>query len=121
MRYTQSTTLTISCRLKNIDSSVCLSLHLDNLKSYVVAGSDISCVSNSHTYSCVPAQNGRETSDHTTLRTLMIRNPKYICHTWRSREGDEHPRCALRVDQTISTITRTRYGSTLSTTPPWTT
>ncbi len=27
---------------KTIESSVCLSLHLDNLKSYVVAGLDIS-------------------------------------------------------------------------------
>ena len=106
---------------KTLDSSVCLSLHLDNLKSYVVAGSDISWGSNFRTYSCVPAQNGHDTSDHTTLHTLMTRNPKYIFHTWRNREGDEHQRCALRIDQTISTIMRTRYDCTLSTTPPLTT
>ena len=79
-------------------SGVCLSQHFDHLKSYVVAGLDISCVGNFRTYSCIPAQNGREVSDHTTFCTLITLNPKLIRHTWRSREGDEHQRCAPRID-----------------------
>jgi len=95
---------------ETIGSIVYLSQHLDHLKSYVIAGFNISCVGDDRSYSYLPSRNGNTLSDQVALHVLKYTDPDFKCYKWLNRGSDERQYCSPGVDLPIATIMRSKYG-----------
>jgi len=94
---------------ETIGSITYLSLHLDDLKSKVIGGYNISCVGDERNYSYIPSRYGNTLSDKIALHVLD-NSVKYRKYTFLDRGSDERQYCAPGVDLPICSILRTKFG-----------
>jgi aminopeptidase-like protein len=95
---------------ETIGSITYLSRNIDQLKSKVVAGFNVSCVGDDRAYSYLPSRSGNTVSDQVAKHVLKSICPAYVSYTWGDRGSDERQYCAPGVDLPIASIMRTIYG-----------
>ena len=94
---------------ETIGSILYLSIHLEYLINYVIAGFNISCVGDNRCYSFLPSRDGNTLSDRTAKHVLKRIDPSYKVYKWLDRGSDERQYCSPGVDLPISTIMRSKY------------
>ncbi len=95
---------------ETIGSITYLSKNIDQLKSRVVAGFNVSCVGDDRTHSYLPSRNGNTVSDQIAKHVLKNICPSYASYSWRDRGSDERQYCAPGIDLPIASMMRTKYG-----------
>ena len=87
-----------------------LSLNLNEMKSRVTAGYNISCVGDDRAYSFLPSRNGMTLSDKVARHVLQHTDKSFVTYKWTDRGSDERQYCAPGIDLPVASIMRTKYG-----------
>ena len=95
---------------ETIGSIYYLSKHLENMKSNIIAGYNISCVGDDLVYSFLPSRRGDTLSDHIAMHVLDNYVDKYIKYSFLDRGSDERQYCSPNVNLPIACISRSKYG-----------
>ncbi|MEY9196651.1 aminopeptidase-like protein [Sinorhizobium fredii] len=95
---------------ETIGSIVYLSRNLDELRSRVFAGFNISCIGDDRCYSFLPSRAGDTPADVVAQHVLKHIDPAYKRYTWLDRGSDERQYCAPGADLPVATIMRSKYG-----------
>lgn len=95
---------------ETIGSIVYISRNLEQLKSNVTAGFNVTCVGDDRTYSYLPSRRGGTVSDKAAEHVLKWVDPDHQKYTWLDRGSDERQYCSPGVDLPIATIMRSKYG-----------
>jgi aminopeptidase-like protein len=95
---------------ETIGSIVYLSRHLDELKSKVAVGFNISCVGDDRNYSYVASRYGNTYADRVAQNILTHKHPNFVRHSFLERGSDERQYCSPGVDLPVVSICRTKYG-----------
>jgi aminopeptidase-like protein len=95
---------------ETIGSLVYLSRNLDQLKTRVVAGFNVTCVGDERGFSFLPSRNGNTISDIVARHVLKHIEPCYKAYQWNDRGSDERQYCSPGIDLPVATIMRTKYG-----------
>ena len=95
---------------ETIGSIYYLSKHLENMKSNIIAGYNISCVGDDLVYSFLPSRTGDTLSDRIAMHVLDNCVDKYIKYSFLDRGSDERQYCSPNVDLPIACISRSKYG-----------
>jgi len=95
---------------ETIGSIYYLSKHLENMKSNIIAGYNISCVGDDLVYSFLPSRRGDTLSDRIAMHVLDNYVDKYIKYSFLDRGSDERQYCSPKVNLPIACISRSKYG-----------
>jgi len=95
---------------ETIGSVVYLSQNIDQMKRWVKAGFNITCIGDDRCYSYLPSRNGSTLSDQAAIHVLKHTAPGFKSYSWLDRGSDERQYCAPGVDLPIATIMRSKYG-----------
>jgi aminopeptidase-like protein len=95
---------------ETIGSVTYISRNLDQLKSRVIAGFNITCVGDERTYSYLPSRRGDTLADQAAKHVLRHICQDYRAYTWLDRGSDERQYCAPGVDLPVCSIMRSKYG-----------
>ena len=87
-----------------------LSKNIDDLKRYVVAGFNVTCIGDDRNYSYLPSRNGNTISDRAAVHVLKHIDPAFKHYSFLERGSDERQYCAPGVDLPMASIMRTKYG-----------
>lgn len=94
---------------ETIGSLTYLSRHLDELKSTVVAGFNVTCVGDDRAFSYLPSRHGATLADRAALNVLMSTQPQFIRYSYLERGSDERQYCSPGVDLPIASVMRSKY------------
>lgn len=92
-----------------IGSIAYLSRHLDELKSNVIAGFNLTCVGDERSWSFLPSRAGNTLSDRVGRHVLKHYAGRFTEYTWNDRGSDESNYCAPGVDLPIASLMRSKY------------
>jgi len=95
---------------ETIGSITYLSRNLDEMKSNIIAGFNISCVGDDRAYSYIASRYGDTLSDRVAKNVLSSHAPDYITYSYLERGSDERQYNAPGVDLPVCTICRSKYG-----------
>lgn len=96
---------------ETIGSVVYLNKHLSDLKKYVCAGFNVTCIGDNRAYSFLPSRFGNTLSDNVARHILKFMVEEYTEYDWRQRGSDERQYCSPGVDLPIASIMRSKYGT----------
>lgn len=96
---------------ETIGSITYISRNLDELRSKVLAGFNVSCVGDERTYSYLPSRNGKGLSDRVIQHVLKHTEPEYKKYSYQERASDERQYCAPGVDLKMASLMRSKYRS----------
>jgi aminopeptidase-like protein len=96
---------------ETIGSIVYLNKHLSDLKKYVCAGFNVTCIGDNRAYSFLPSRFGNTLSDNVARHILKFMVEEYTEYDWRQRGSDERQYCSPGVDLPIASIMRSKYGT----------
>lgn len=94
---------------ETIGSIVYLSKNLEELRSRVVAGFNITCIGDERCYSYLPSRQGDTIADKVARHVLRHIDPDFRSYTWLDRGGDERQYCAPGADLPVCSIMRSKY------------
>ncbi len=95
---------------ETIGSLTYLSKHYKEMKKYIVAGFNISCVGDNRTYSYIPSRYGNTLADKVAQNILGFHYPSYQKYTYLQRGSDERQYCAPGIDLPVCVICRSKFG-----------
>ena len=95
---------------ETIGSIAYISKNLKNMKKYIFAGFNVTCVGDNRCYSYLPSRNGNTLSDRIAKHILHWTDNNYKTYKWKDRGSDERQYCAPDVDLPIASIMRSKYG-----------
>ena len=95
---------------ETIGSIAYIANNFHNLKKYVKAGFNITCVGDERCYSYLPSRNGNTISDRVAEYVLNQVDPKFKRYSWLDRGSDERQYCAPGIDLPIASVMRSKYG-----------
>jgi aminopeptidase-like protein len=95
---------------ETIGSLVYLSKNMNQLKSNVFAGFNVTCIGDDRAYSYLPSRQGDTISDDIAKHVLKWTDPNFLSYKWSDRGSDERQYCAPNIDLPIASIMRTKYG-----------
>src|SRR5690606_7825888 len=79
-----------------------LSQHLEQLKSHVVAGFNITCIGDERCYSYLPSRAGNTLADQAALHALSHIDPEFKRYSWLQNGSDERQYCSPGVDLPVA-------------------
>ena len=86
------------------------SLHLDHLRSHVVAAFNLTCIGDDGDYSYLASRLGDLEIDRMGRHVLATRTPA-VEYSYLARGSDERTYCAPGIDLPMISLMRTKYGS----------
>lgn len=95
---------------ETIGSITYISRHLDELRSRVIAGYNISCVGDDRCFSYLPSRAGDTLSDRAARHVLHHGVGDYVSYSYLDRGSDERQYCSPGVDLPVACILRSKYG-----------
>lgn len=94
-----------------IGSIAYLAANLDELKSKVIAGFNVSCVGDERMWSLLPSRAGDSYADRVARHVLRHVAGDFREFSWHHRGSDESNYCAPGVDLPMSSLMRSKYGT----------
>jgi len=94
-----------------IGSIAYLAANLDELKSKVIAGFNVSCVGDERAWSLLPSRAGNSYVDRVARHVLKHVAGGFQEFGWHHRGSDESNYCAPGVDLPVTSLMRSKYGS----------
>ena len=95
---------------ETIGSIAYISKNLKNMKKFIFAGFNITCIGDNRSYSYLPSRDGNTLSDRIAKHILFWTDNNYKAYEWKDRGSDERQYCAPKVDLPIASIMRSKYG-----------
>lgn len=86
------------------------SIHLEHLRSHVVAGFNLTCLGDDGDYSYLASRLGDLEIDRIAAHVLAARSPA-VTYSYLDRGSDERHYCAPGVDLPLISLMRTKYGA----------
>ena len=83
--------------------------NLEQLKSKVIAGFQLTCIGDDRRYTYLASRNGNTRIDRIAKRVLS-KKPNYVEYSYLSRGSDERTYCAPGIDLPLISIMRSRYA-----------
>jgi len=95
---------------ETIGSIMYLSKHLKTMKKKIIAGFNVSCVGDNHSYSFLPSKDGTTLSDKISRHVLKNLISNFNVYSFlEDRGSDERQYCAPGIDLPVCSIMRTKY------------
>ena len=94
---------------ETIGPLVYLAQHLDELRTNVVAGFNVTCIGDERAYSYLPSRYGSTLADRVALNVLGSSHPDFVRYTFLDRGSDERQYCSPGVDLPMVSLMRSRY------------
>lgn len=94
---------------ETIGSIVYLSRNLNVMKERTVAGFNLTCVGDNHTYSYLPSRDGNTLADKAAQHVLKHHYPDYQSYTFLDRGSDERQYCWPNVDLPLCSMMRSKF------------
>ena len=95
---------------ETIGSLVYISRNLEEMRTKIKAGFNVTCVGDNRDFSYLPSRKEDTLSDIAAQHVLKHIDRNYKRYSWLDRGSDERQYCAPGVDLPIATIMRSRYG-----------
>ena len=96
---------------ETIGSITYLSRHLDDLKSRIIAGFNLSCLGDERAFSYVGSRYGNTMADKIARHVLQSMSPDYITYSFLDRGSDERQYCSPGADLPVVCLCRSKYGA----------
>ena len=94
---------------ETIGSIAYISKRLDELKTNLVCGFNLTCVGDERAYSYIQSRNGNNLADK-ALKASLIGKDNFKTFSFLDRGSDERQYCAPGIDLPLATFCRSRFG-----------
>lgn len=96
---------------ETIGSIVYLSRNLSEMKEFIRAGFNITCIGDNQSHSCLTTRYADTLADRIVCHVLSNLHPDYKQYSYLDRASDERQYCSPGVDLPVASIMRTKYGA----------